>query len=84
MALDVISFVIRCAAFGNIRNRRIGQTVSAMKMAGSGGSQRKRQTIERRSVAQALIGHDSKAMHELYVSVGREALEKAAAALPEI
>jgi len=36
------------------------------------------------AVAQALIGHDSKAMHELYVSVGREALEKAAAALPEI
>jgi hypothetical protein len=36
------------------------------------------------AVGQALIGHDSKAMHELYVSVGREALEKAAAALPEI
>jgi len=36
------------------------------------------------AVAQALIGHDSEAMHELYVSVGREALEKAAAALPEI
>jgi len=36
------------------------------------------------AVAQALIGHDSKAMHELYVSMGREALEKAAAALPEI
>ena len=36
------------------------------------------------AVAQTLIGHDSKAMHELYVSVGREAPEKAAAALPEI
>ena len=36
------------------------------------------------AVAQALIGHDSEAMHELYVSVGREALQKAAAALPEI
>ena len=36
------------------------------------------------AVAQALIGHDSKAMHELYVSVGREALEKATAAFPEI
>ena len=36
------------------------------------------------AVAQALIGHDSKAMHELNVSVGREALEKAAAPLPEI
>jgi len=36
------------------------------------------------AVAQALIGHDSEAMHELYVSVGHEALQKAAAALPEI
>jgi integrase len=36
------------------------------------------------AVAQALIGHDSEAMHELYISVAREALEKAAAALPEI
>jgi integrase len=36
------------------------------------------------AVAQALIGHDSEAMHELYVSVGREALQKAAAALPQI
>ena len=27
---------------------------------------------------------DSEAMHELYISVGREALEKATAALPEI
>jgi hypothetical protein len=36
------------------------------------------------AVAQAVIGHDSEAMHELYVSVGREALQKAAAALPEI
>jgi integrase len=33
------------------------------------------------AVAQALIGHDSEAMHE---SVGPEALEKATAALPEI
>jgi integrase len=36
------------------------------------------------AVAQALIGHDSEAIHELYVSVGSEALQKAAAALPEI
>jgi integrase len=36
------------------------------------------------AVAQALIGHDSEAMHELYISVGSEALQKAAAALPEI
>jgi len=36
------------------------------------------------AVAKTLIGHDSEAMHELYVSVGREALQKAAAALPEI
>src|ERR1700747_2118983 len=35
------------------------------------------------AVAQALIGHDSKAMHELYVSVGREALEKAAGGFTE-
>src|ERR1700730_11834069 len=32
------------------------------------------------AVAQALIGHDSEAMHELYISVGREAREKATAA----
>jgi integrase len=36
------------------------------------------------AVAQALIGHDSEAVHELYVSVGREALQKAAEALPEV
>jgi hypothetical protein len=36
------------------------------------------------SVAQALIGHDSAAMPEVYISVGRQALEKAAAALPEL
>src|ERR1700738_4017743 len=36
------------------------------------------------AVAQALIRHDSEAVHELYISVGREALEKATAALPEI
>ncbi len=36
------------------------------------------------AVAQALIGHDSAAIHEIYISVGREALEKAAAALPEL
>jgi integrase len=36
------------------------------------------------AVAQALIGHDSEAMHELYVSVGREALERAAASLPDL
>lgn len=35
------------------------------------------------AVAQALIGHDSEAMHELYINVGREALQKAANALPE-
>jgi integrase len=36
------------------------------------------------AVAQALIGHDSAAMHEIYISVGREALVKAAAAFPEV
>jgi integrase len=35
------------------------------------------------AVARALIGHDSEAMHELYINVGREALQKAANALPE-
>ena len=43
MALDVISFVIRWPAFGDIRNRRIGQLVSAVKMAGSVESERKKQ-----------------------------------------
>jgi integrase len=36
------------------------------------------------AVAQALIGHDSEAMHQHYISVGREALERAAASLPDL
>jgi integrase len=36
------------------------------------------------AVAQALIGHDSEAIHEHYVNVGREALQKAAAVFPVI
>jgi hypothetical protein len=35
-------------------------------------------------VAQALIGHDSEDVHQLYVSVGREALQKAVAKLPKL
>ena len=38
MALDVISFVIGWPALGDIRNRIIGQLVSAMKMADSHGA----------------------------------------------
>jgi integrase len=34
------------------------------------------------AVAQALIGHDSEAIHEHYVNVGREALQKAASVFP--
>ena len=36
------------------------------------------------AVAQALIGHHSEAIHEHYVNVGREALQKAAAVFPSI
>jgi integrase len=36
------------------------------------------------AVAQALIGHDSEAIHEHYVNVGRQALQKAAAVFPSI
>jgi integrase len=36
------------------------------------------------AIAQAFIGHDSPAMHEIYVAVGGEALEKAAAAFPDL
>ena len=36
------------------------------------------------AVVQELIGHDSKAMSALYTHVGREAMEKATAALPEL
>ena len=36
------------------------------------------------AVVQELIGHDSEQMSALYTHVGREALERAAAALPEI
>jgi integrase len=36
------------------------------------------------AVAQSLIGHSSKAVHDTYVSVGREALKTAVATLPSI
>jgi integrase len=36
------------------------------------------------AVCQALIGHDSETIHELYVTVGRDALARAAAALPTL
>ena len=36
------------------------------------------------AVAQSFIGHDSEEMHQIYVSVGREALTDAAATLPDI
>ena len=36
------------------------------------------------AVAQALIGHDSEAIHEHYVNVGRDALQKAVAVFPSI
>ena len=36
------------------------------------------------AVAQALIGHDSEAVHQQYISVGREALQKAVDALPVV
>jgi hypothetical protein len=37
---DVISFVIRWPAFGNTRNRSIGQPVSAMKMEATSDHQK--------------------------------------------
>ncbi len=36
------------------------------------------------AVAQALTGHDSEAMHQLYISIGREALVDAAKKLPNV
>lgn len=36
------------------------------------------------AVAQAFVGHDSAAIHALYIHVGTEALQKAANALPEL
>jgi site-specific recombinase XerD len=36
------------------------------------------------AVAQVMIGFNSEAIHQLYVSVGREALEQAAASLPDL
>ena len=36
------------------------------------------------AVAQALTGHDSEAMHQLYISIGREALVDAATKLPNV
>jgi integrase len=36
------------------------------------------------AVAQALIGHDSEAIHQLYVGVGFEALKKAADSFPDL
>jgi hypothetical protein len=46
---DVISIVIRWQASGNIRNRSIGPLVSVIRPEGSAGTQRKRQTLRRRS-----------------------------------
>ena len=36
------------------------------------------------AVAQSLIGHSSKTVHDTYISVGREALKKAVATLPSV
>jgi site-specific recombinase XerD len=36
------------------------------------------------AVAQALIGHDSEASHQIYVTVGDEALLKASTVFPDI
>jgi site-specific recombinase XerD len=36
------------------------------------------------AVVQAMIGHESAAVHNLYVSVGHDALRKAAEAIPEL
>ena len=36
------------------------------------------------AVAQTLIGHDDEATHALYVNVGREAMERAAAVMPDL
>jgi integrase len=36
------------------------------------------------AVAQSLIGHSSKTVHDTYISVGRDALERAVATLPSI
>jgi hypothetical protein len=36
------------------------------------------------AVCQALIGHSSKVVHDSYISVGREALERAVATLPKV
>jgi integrase len=36
------------------------------------------------AVAQALIGHDSADVHDLYVAIGKEALQKATASLPDL
>jgi integrase len=36
------------------------------------------------AVVQAMIGHDSEAMHKLYISVGSDAMRNAANALPDI
>ena len=36
------------------------------------------------AVAQSLIGHDDEATHALYVNVGREAMDRAAASMPDL
>ena len=45
----LLVLLLRWQAFGNIRNRSIGPLVSVIRTEGSAGSQRKRQTIRRRS-----------------------------------
>ena len=37
-----------------------------------------------KSMAQALIGHDSEEIHKMYAEIGFESLKKATATLPEI
>ena len=36
------------------------------------------------AVAQAVIGHDSEAIHQIYIGVGLEALKKAADSFPDV
>jgi hypothetical protein len=88
---DVISIVIRWQAFGDIRNRSSGPIVSVIRTVGSSshcafhslrrtGATLLHEAGVPSAVAQALIGHESEALDELYISVGRETT----AALPEI
>ncbi len=73
-----------CVSTGKGRDtRREGNSLSFHSLRGTATSLLHAAGIPS-AVAREFIGHDSDAVHQLYVNVGHDAMEKAAASLPEI